>query len=31
MAEVGEFVTVALEHLVVAARDSLVIVRGVGR
>lgn len=31
MAEVGELVTVSLEHLVVAARDSLVIVGGVGR
>lgn len=31
MAEVGELVAVALEHLVVAARASLVIVRGVGR
>lgn len=31
MAEVGEFVTVSLEPLVVAARDSLVIVKGVGR
>lgn len=31
MAEVGEFVTVVLERLVVAARDRLVIVRGVGR